>query len=70
MEIRKHRLIKIKTAFKEIEYANGERILEELEFADKVMRRLGCKVIDVTKRAIEDTALIIMETIGYDFDNK
>lgn len=70
MEIRKHRLIKIKTAFKEIEYANGERVLEELEFADRVMRRLGCKTIDITKRAIEDTALIIMETIGYDFDNK
>lgn len=70
MEIRKHRLIKIKTAFKEIEYANGERILDELEFADRVMRRLGCKIIDVTKRAIEDTALIIMETIGYNFDNK
>ena len=29
------------------------------------MRRLGCKTIDVTERAIEDTALIILEKIGY-----
>lgn len=64
MEIRKHRLNGI-TGYKEIEYANGERILEELEYADKVMKRLRCKTIDVTKRAIEDTALIIMESIGH-----
>ncbi|QGU96672.1 pyruvate, phosphate dikinase/phosphoenolpyruvate synthase regulator [Clostridium bovifaecis] len=70
MEIRKHRLGKVKAGYREIEYANGERILEELDYADKVMRRLRCKTIDVTKRAIEDTALIIMETIGYKPDNK
>lgn len=65
MEIRKHRLDKLGAFSAEIQYANAERIFEELEFADKVMRRLNCKVIDVTKRAIEDTALIIMESIGY-----
>lgn len=70
MEIRKHRLGNVTTSYKEIEYANAERVLEELEHADRVMKRLGCKTIDVTKRAIEDTALIIMESVGYTVDNR
>lgn len=65
MEIRKHRLDRYYTISKELKYANAERVLQELEFADKLIKRLNCKVIDVTKRAIEDTALIIMEYIGY-----
>ena len=40
------------------------RILEEFDFADKIIRKLGCKTIDVTQRAIEDTALIIIKTLG------
>jgi regulator of PEP synthase PpsR (kinase-PPPase family) len=64
MEIRKHRIDKIRTISHAIQYANAERVLEELDFADRLMRRLGCKIIDVTKRAIEDTALMIMENIG------
>ena len=47
----------------DIEYAGDARILEEFEFADKIMRKLGCKTIDVTQRAIEDTALIILNTL-------
>ncbi|MGY0373773.1 pyruvate, water dikinase regulatory protein [Clostridium sp. JNZ J1-5] len=70
MEIRKHRLGKVKTGYKEIEYANAERVLSELDYADRVMKRLSCKTIDITKRAIEDTALIIMESIGYKVDNR
>ena len=65
IEIRKHRLDKFSVFSKEIQYANAERVLQELEFADRLIRRLSCKSIDVTKRAIEDTALIIMEHIGY-----
>jgi regulator of PEP synthase PpsR (kinase-PPPase family) len=42
-------------------YAKYERILEELEFADKIMKRLGCPVIDVTNRAVEETASKILE---------
>ena len=42
-------------------YANFERILEELEYADKIMKRLGCPVIDVTNRAVEETASKILE---------
>lgn len=65
IEIRKHRMDKFSRLSSEIQYANAERVLKELEFADKIMRRLRCKTIDVTKRAIEDTALLIMESIGY-----
>ena len=42
-------------------YANSERILEELEFADGIMKRLGCPVIDVTNKAVEETASKILE---------
>jgi len=42
-------------------YANYERILEELEYADAIMKRLGCPVIDVTNRAVEETASKILE---------
>jgi regulator of PEP synthase PpsR (kinase-PPPase family) len=68
MDIRKNRLTKIAKSsqhYKELQYANAERILTELEFAEKLMRRLRCQVIDVTNRAIEDTALLIMENLGY-----
>lgn len=64
IDIRKHRLDKYERLTKDIEYANAERVLQELDFADRVMRRFNCKVIDVTKRAIEDTALIIIESIS------
>lgn len=45
-------------------YAASERVAEELEFADALMAELGCRVIDVTNRAIEETAGLIMEAIG------
>lgn len=64
MDIRKHRLDKFGVINRDIHYANAERVLEELDFAERIMKRLNCRVIDVTKRAIEDTALIILEYIG------
>ena len=39
-------------------------MLEEFDFADRIIKRIGCKTIDVTQRAIEDTALIILESLG------
>jgi len=63
IEIRKKRLDKFHRMPADIEYAGDARILEEFEFADKIMRRLGCQTIEVTQRAIEDTALIIIETL-------
>ena len=42
-------------------YANLERILQELEYSDTIMKRLGCPVIDVSNKAIEETAGIILD---------
>jgi len=66
IEIRKRRLDKFHRMPSDIDYASDSRILDELEFADKILRKLGCKTIDVTQRAIEDTALIIMKDLGHD----
>jgi len=44
-------------------YARMERILEELNFAHEVFRRIGCPVIDVTNKAVEETVAIILELI-------
>ena len=65
IEIRKRRLDKFHRISSNIEYAGDARILDEFEFADKVMRKIGCKTIDVTQRAIEDTALIIIKALGH-----
>lgn len=47
-------------------YASPERIRQELAFARDVMERLQCPVIDVTERAIEETAAIILERLQED----
>ncbi|WP_068774385.1 pyruvate, water dikinase regulatory protein [Paenibacillus sp. FJAT-26967] len=44
-------------------YANAERIKKELDFARKVLDRIGCKVIDVSNRAVEETASLVLEHI-------
>lgn len=64
IEIRKKRLDKFHRIPHNIEYAGDARVLEELEFSDKIIRKIGCKTIDVTQRAIEDTALIIMKHLA------
>ncbi|MPQ45095.1 pyruvate, water dikinase regulatory protein [Clostridium tarantellae] len=63
IEIRKRRLDKFHRISSNIEYASDARILEEFEFADKIIRKIGCSTIDVTQRAIEDTALIILDKL-------
>jgi regulator of PEP synthase PpsR (kinase-PPPase family) len=40
-------------------YANLDRILKELEYAEKIMKRIGCPVINVSNKAIEETADLI-----------
>jgi regulator of PEP synthase PpsR (kinase-PPPase family) len=45
------------------DYANLNRIMEELEYADQVMKKVGCMVIDTTTKAVEETASIIMQKI-------
>jgi len=42
-------------------YATRERIEEELAYARRVMDQLGCPVIDVTNKAVEDTAGKILQ---------
>lgn len=64
IEIRKKRIEKFNRVLSSMEYAGEERVLKEFDFLDTIIKRLRCKVIDVTKRAIEDTALIIEESIG------
>jgi regulator of PEP synthase PpsR (kinase-PPPase family) len=65
IDIRKKRLNGYKEALNKIQYYNDARILEELEFSDKIMRKLNCKTIDISAIAIEEAALIIMNTLGY-----
>ncbi|MDR1160081.1 MAG: kinase/pyrophosphorylase, partial [Syntrophomonadaceae bacterium] len=42
-------------------YASSKRVFEELEYAEKIMKKIGCPVIDVTNKAIEETASKILE---------
>lgn len=42
-------------------YANLDRILEELDYADKIMKEISCPIIDVATKAVEETANIIIE---------
>lgn len=44
-------------------YADMQRINEELTYAKGIMRRLHCQVINVSNRAIEETAGIILEYV-------
>jgi len=43
------------------DYAKLERILEELDYAQAIMKKIGCTVIDVTGKAVEETAALILE---------
>ncbi|EFI42376.1 MULTISPECIES: pyruvate, water dikinase regulatory protein [Peptoniphilus] len=42
-------------------YANIERIKAELKYSKQIMEELGCFVIDVSNKAIEETAEIIID---------
>lgn len=43
------------------DYASHERILKELEYAEGIMKRIGCPIIDVTNKAVEETASKVLE---------
>lgn len=58
--IRKERLKTLGLA-PDADYAAYERILKEIEYADKIMKKLGCSVIDVSNRAVEETASLILK---------
>lgn len=42
-------------------YATMARIEQELEYAKQIMDRIGCVVIDVSNKAVEETASLILE---------
>lgn len=44
-------------------YATTDRIEKELHYAEDIMSKLGCFVIDVSHRAVEETASLIMEYV-------
>lgn len=60
-EIRTERLKIMGAAACGTNYADPNRLLEELDYAKKLYRRLGCRVLDVTNRAVEETAGNILE---------
>lgn len=41
-------------------YASLGRILDELDYSEKIMKRIGCPVINVANKAIEETSGIIL----------
>lgn len=44
-------------------YASMDRIFEELEYAEKIMKRVGCRVFDVSNKAVEEVANKILASI-------
>ena len=42
-------------------YASYERIIEELDYAEKIMKKVGCPIINVSNKAVEETASIILD---------
>lgn len=42
-------------------YANVDRIQYELDFAENVMKRIGCVMINVSTKAVEETANMIFD---------
>ena len=46
-------------------YADLKRIQEEIDYSTRVMKEIGCPIIDVTHKAIEETAELILEYINH-----
>ncbi len=44
-------------------YASMGRILEEIDFAERIMKKIGCPIIDVSTKAVEETAEIIISML-------
>lgn len=47
----------------EANYATIQRIEEELRYSEDMMKKLGCQVIDVSTKAVEETANIIYQFV-------
>ena len=51
-------------------YASIERIKEELDYFDQVTNKIGCQVIDVTNRAVEESANLILNSLHHSSQNR
>jgi hypothetical protein len=45
-------------------YSDLGRIISELSYAHEIFNELGCYVVDVTDRAVEETASLVMEYVN------
>lgn len=45
-------------------YASLERILYEIDYAEGIMKKIGCPVIDVSTKAIEETAELVINYLN------
>ena len=59
--IRTERLKVMGASYCGTNYAEPNRLLEELDYAKSIYRRIGCRVLDVTNKAVEETAGNILE---------
>jgi hypothetical protein len=60
LEIRRERLKNMGLS-PTADYANLERIFAEQSYAEGIMRKIGCPVLDVTNKAMEETAGKLLE---------
>lgn len=54
-------------------YADMNRILEEIDYAETIMKKIGCPIINVANKAIEETAEIVISYLkrnGVKIDNE
>ncbi|MFC6181914.1 pyruvate, water dikinase regulatory protein [Lactiplantibacillus daowaiensis] len=46
-------------------YSNTDEIKAELDYANDIFKKIGCLVINVANKSIEETATLITESLGY-----
>ena len=63
IEIRSERLKTLGLSDKSV-YTEEERVLKELKYADSIYKKVGCPVIDITNKAIEDIATQILKILN------
>lgn len=61
VEIRRERLRLLGLDSETSSYAQWDRVDEELQFGKNIMRKVGCRILNVTNRAIEETAQEILD---------
>lgn len=66
-EIRQERLESLGLSF-DSNYANISRINEELEYSKDIMKKIGCLVIDITNKEIEEITEIIVNYMRKNVD--